>query len=159
MRAIFDPTFRYRYRLQRLVGLGRGAVTFCMLNPSTADETTDDPTVRRCIGYARTWDYSILHVVNLFAWRATDPRDLPNDESAIGPENDDHILAAATEASLTVCAWGMHGARLGRGTAVLRLLRDRGVTPHALRVLQRTGDPGHPLYLPADLKPFPMAVA
>lgn len=145
--AVFSPCRTYRYVLRRPVGLGGGTCLFVMLNPSTADETVNDPTIRRCMGFARDWGYGLLLVANLFALRSTDPRALYAAEDPVGPENDRHILAAASEAGVVVCAWGNHGAHLDRGRAVASLLKGEGVEARCLGVTG-TGQPRHPLYIP-----------
>jgi hypothetical protein len=123
---------------------------FVGLNPSTADETTDDPTVRRCIAFARDWGYGALCMTNLFAFRATRPEDLKSAAGPVGLENDHFLLRHAARAGIVVAAWGNHGAHLGRGAQVRALL------PH-LHCLRRTGTghPAHPLYLPKTLRPVP----
>ena len=145
--ATLSPCRTYRYSLTREWGRGL-AVLFVGLNPSTADETMDDPTIRRCISFARDWGYARLHMANLFAFRATEPRDMKNASDPVGPENDRHLLALANDSALTVAAWGVHGTFGGRHNAV------RGMLPrlHYLR-LTKDGHPGHPLYLPGTLKP------
>lgn len=130
-----------------------GYVLFIMLNPSTADETKDDPTIKRCIGFAQRWGYEEMCVVNLFALRATDPAELYQHPSPKGELNDGFIIEAAREAALIVCAWGNHGDLLNRDLAVLKLLR-RGKQVFALRET-RTNQPAHPLYLPKYLDPQP----
>ncbi len=146
----------YRYTLERRWGDGK-TVVFVMLNPSTADASQDDPTIRRCVNFARLWGYSGLVVVNLYAWRDGDPNNLPDTrDEAIGPENDEAILDSARRAHLVVCAWGTHGAKWGRGDEVLKMLRAHTV-PHALR-LTKDGHPSHPLYLPGNLMPRPMPI-
>jgi hypothetical protein len=122
-----------------------------MLNPSTADEAGPDPTVRRCLTFSAGWGYRATEVVNIFALRSTDPQALYREPDPVGPENDAHILEAATGADLVVCAWGARGAYLSRGRTVLEALYQV-CHPHALR-LTRDGHPGHPLYLPASLEP------
>ncbi len=117
--AIFSPCRRYRYLLMRRVSfLAETTCLFIMLNPSTADETQDDPTIRRCMGFARRWGFGVLVVANIFAWRATDPQELhdlgfPHASTttitAVGPENDLFICTAAVEADKIICAWGNHG--------------------------------------------------
>lgn len=126
---------------------------FVGLNPSTADETTDDPTVRRCIAYAQDWGYGALCMTNLFAFRATRPEDLKAAAEPVGPENDRFLLRHAARAEIVVAARGNHGAYLGREARVRALITD-------LDCLRRTGGghPGHPLYLPKTLRPVPWMV-
>lgn len=120
---------------------------FIMLNPSTADETKNDPTVRRCIGYARAWDYAFLTVCNIFALRSTDPKALYRHDDPVGPDNDMWIWQEADTADLVVCAWGTHGKLNGRDKQVTALLD--GKTLHTLGVT-KDGHPKHPLYVPAN---------
>lgn len=161
MSARFSPCRTWRYELRRQIGLGfnrlNRVVNFLMLNPSAADETVNDPTVRRCIGFAEAWGAETLIVTNLFAYRATDPRELEQQADPVGPGNDDAIYDAALESSCLIAAWGCHGDLFSRGAGVLLELRRRGVLPHALR-LTKGGFPEHPLYLPSDLQPFPLRV-
>lgn len=124
-----------------------------LANPSKASALRTDPTVARCLAYSRTWGYGRAAVVNCRAWRATDPREVPADPIAIGPENDRHIVEVAQSADLVVCGWGALGG--ARGQSVLALLRSAGVALHAL-AFTRSGQPRHPLYLPAALVPVPM---
>ena len=146
--AAISPCGRYRYRLSRTWDQRARRVNFIMLNPSTADASEDD----RCVGFAKAWGYGGLVVTNLFAWRATDPKELGRTDDPIGPENDDHIREVAFNEVKVVCAWGTHGvARAGR---VRSMLRDMGTPTFALR-LTKGGCPSHPLYLPADLVPIP----
>ena len=146
----------YRYQLRRswdeLWGSGTGTVNFIMLNPSTADATRDDPTIRRCVGFARSWGYCALAVTNLYAFRATNPRELTFVADPVGPENDAHIDAVALASHLVVCAWGARGGK--RGSIIRDRLSSLGIKPKVIRVT-KNGDPQHPLYLPADLVPFP----
>lgn len=132
----------------------KGYVVFIGLNPSTADETDDDPTIRRCIGYAKAWGYSGVRMVNLFAYRATKPADLLLAPEPVGPENDAWLLGFAEDAGLVVAGWGVYGAHLARDTTVKRLLPNL----HYLR-MTKDGHPGHPLYLPKTLVPQPFAPA
>lgn len=159
--AVFSPDRVYRYRLDRTINiLNPRHLAFVLLNPSTADETRDDPTIRRCLAYARDWDFGKLTIVNLFAYRATDPREIykvqfpasawPGHE---GPtENDEHILQVAHEADVVVVAWGNHGAYRARSSDVGAMLKSAGIPTFALAVTG-AGEPGHPLYLRANLKP------
>ena len=113
--ARFDPSGRYRFRLTRCWNPGAPVVAFVMLNPSTADARRLDPTVRRCVGFARTWGFGGLEVVNLFALRATHPPDLFADPEPVGRGNDRAVVDAAVRADLVVVAWGDRGAPRGAG--------------------------------------------
>ena len=160
--ARFSPDRRYRYLLTRQVGFGdRGTVTFIMLNPSTADETHNDPTIRRCIGFANSWSYGWLHVVNLSPLRATDPKELID----AGPEPEDvweeNILTVretALASDLIIAAWGAHGAADGRAPKVIdALARSSGFVGHeGIHCLgvTKTGQPRHPLYIKGDTQPL-----
>ena len=157
-RAIFDPTRRYRYLLRRFVQMRDGRILFVLLNPSTADEAQDDPTIRRCYGFTRSWDLGLLEVVNIFALRSTDPAQLYAPHDAIGRDNDQHIAEAAERADLVVCGWGEHGAWKSRGKVVLEVISEH-TDPAKIRCLDinRSGEPKHPLYVAADrrLRPYP----
>jgi hypothetical protein len=158
-RAVLSPDGVYRYVLERLfqpeLDRNRGRVLFVMLNPSTADALEDDPTVRRCVGFAQAWGYTELAVANLFAYRSVVPSKLYDItvDDPVGPDNDHWISTEAKRADLTVCAWGVHGRHLDRDRAVLALLADAGVRPHALG-LTRDLQPRHPLYMRGDAEPF-----
>jgi hypothetical protein len=147
MSAVFSFCRRYRYLLVRRVGFGDRVVAFLMLNPSTADEANNDPTIRRCIDFATRDGFGVLRILNLFAWRSTDPRGLLEVADPVGADNDATILATAADAEIVICAWGVHGRLHGRANAVLAILR-----PHADKLrclgLTKSGAPRHPLYLP-----------
>jgi len=121
------------------------------LNPSTADAARDDPTIRRAIGFARAWGFGALWVVNLFAWRATRPRDLKAAPDPVGPRNDVWIRRIAGRCERIVAAWGNDGTYMGRSARMRALLGDR---LDVIR-LNASGEPAHPLYLPAGLAPVP----
>jgi hypothetical protein len=144
--ALFSSCGRFRYRLGRRWGEGP-AVAFVLLNPSTADDKVDDPTVRRCIDFARRLGFGGLEVVNLYADVATDPGDLRRAGYPVGEENDRHITEAVGECQRVVLAWGVHAGRQARPDEVLRLLREAGVAPCCLRATS-SGHPEHPLRLP-----------
>ena len=149
--AEFSPCRRYRYTLTRdwtgLHPLDRGYVNFIGLNPSTADENLDDPTIRRCMGFTSAWGYDKLVVTNLFAFRATDPIDMKKAEDPEGYDNTNHIIRVAFGAALVVACWGVHGSFRDRDKQIKALIPD-------LRCLYKTkdGHPGHPLYLPKGLE-------
>jgi hypothetical protein len=123
-----------------------------MLNPSTADADTDDPTIRRCIAFSKAWGFGGLAVVNLFALRATNPQSLRHHDDPVGPDNDDAILDAAINLDRVVCAWGRHACYLGRGFEVGRMLVSSGCDPMALAI-NKDGSPKHPLYVRSDVEP------
>ena len=153
--AVFSPGKFYRYSLKREWGKG-SKVTFVMLNPSTADDHCDDPTTRRCLGWAYDEGFDRYEAVNLFAWRSPSPAALTQPKDPIGPENDAHILRATAEADCIVAAWGAIDKRwLGRAHAVTELLVD--VARKHFRSLgclgfTKYGYPAHPLYLPGPWK-------
>ncbi|MFB1487744.1 MULTISPECIES: DUF1643 domain-containing protein [unclassified Thiocapsa] len=148
--AVFSSCGRYRYALWRHWGGPGGTAMIVGLNPSTADAMHDDPTIRRCIGFARDWGYSGLCMTNLFAYRATKPRDLMAADDPAGPDNDAWLVEQASRAALVVASWGMHGAFGGRDCAVRALL-----PPLACLGLTRQGQPRHPLYLRRECRPVP----
>jgi hypothetical protein len=139
----------YRYTLWRRWSEGDRYVQFICLNPSTADESVDDPTVRKCVKFARSWGYDALCITNLFAYRATDPRQMKSVADPVGLGNNRRLLQIADDASLIVAAWGRDGVHLHRSAAVRRLLRSFDL--HYLRIT--LGEPWHPLYLPDNTKP------
>ncbi len=147
--ATFSECGRYRYTLTRTWGDPAPAVLFVMLNPSTADADVDDPTIRRCIGFARRWGYDTLHVGNLFAYRATDPRLLGKIDAPVGPDNDDWLEQLAAQSRIVVCAWGADPAAERRGTEVAEQLR-RLRSPLWALGLTKDGHPRHPLYVKGD---------
>lgn len=152
--AIFSPCRKYRYTLRRRTGLDNDRViNFICLNPSTADEVVNDPTVSRLVTRGMRLGYGIVVVTNIFAWRSTDPMAMKLAYDPIGPQNDGHLLSEAQAAELVVCAWGTHGAFRGRGDQVETRLRRHGVRLHVLRLTRKTGVPEHPLYLPYALEP------
>lgn len=150
--ALISDDLRYRYWLTRRWNTGPVA-TFVMLNPSTADAHLDDPTIRRCIGYAKAWGCGGLTVVNLYALRSTDPKGLWYVDDPVGPDNDSHLSAFATVARQQgwplVAAWGAN-ARPDRVAHVLTL---PGMAALTALGTTKDGAPRHPLYLRADAQP------
>jgi hypothetical protein len=153
--AMFSPARTHRYRLWRAWTWSAPRVAFLMLNPSTADETKLDPTLRRCLGFARAWGYGGFEVINLFALRSSKPSVLYTHKDPVGPANDAAILDVTLRCALTVAAWGVHGLRLHRGDTVRRMVANAGRPALHVLGLTRNGAPKHPLYLPADLEPTP----
>ena len=143
--ALYSDDEVYRFQLTRVWGDGAG-VLFIMLNPSTATELANDPTVERCEQRARRWGYQGFSVANIFAYRATLPVDLKRAADPVGVGNDAILASLAQEAGAVLCAWGHHGAYLGRGLATERALRGTGLALSHLG-LTKGGHPRHPLYL------------
>ena len=149
----------YRYRLWRSWGSREHRVVFVMLNPSTADESKDDPTIRKCVGFAQRWGFGAVDVVNLFAWRSTSPRGLLVSSDPIGPDNDEALRAAMSDATRIIWAWGKHTPRVAalacRRAADGCLTRTRG-TPVFTLGRNADGSPPHPLMLPYDRRLEPV---
>jgi hypothetical protein len=153
--ADLSPCGTYRYLLGRRIGEGQRTALFVMLNPSTADASEDDPTIRRCIGFARREGCGVLEVVNLFAYRATDPATLRATLDPIGPANDHFLGQAVERASLVVVAWGVVPRRPVRrawevGGAINDNLLAHGRRGPFCLGTTANGAPRHPLYVKAD---------
>ena len=151
-RTAFSPCRTYRFTLWRELDAGRpGYALFVGLNPSTADEVIDDPTIRRCKDFARRWGYGAVCVANLFAYRATRPAMLKAAAAPVGRGNDGWLVRLAANAGVVVAAWGVHGAFADRDRAVTALIGGRlwclGVT--------KGGHPRHPLYVRRTVVPIP----
>lgn len=147
--AILSNDGVYRYNLIREWDSMDPVMLFVMLNPSTADAVDDDPTIRRCIGFAQRENCGMIEVVNLFAFRATDPKELKTADEPVGVDNDEIITMAAEEADVIVCAWGTNGVLNKRNEAVISLLQSVG-KPVMCLGKTKDGHPKHPLYLPAN---------
>lgn len=165
--ATFSPDRLYRYTLWRkwdmqndLVASQGGGhfdrtnqyLMMIGLNPSTADETVDDPTIRRCVDFAQRWGFGSLCMANLFAWRDTSPRRMKRVPEPVGAENNSHLLRLAKGAGLILAAWGKDGGHMARASEVLTFLSASEVRVHCLK-LNGDGSPSHPLYIPADTLP------
>ncbi len=155
--AVFSSDRVYRYKLWRIWNETPKPrlCHFCMLNPSTADEDVNDPTVTRCEERARRGSYDGLLVTNLFAFRATDPADMMAAADPIGPDNNLAIMASRVKAAITICAWGNDGAFRGRAADVLAQLDSELFDGQRLYCLgvNSTGHPKHPLYVSYQQKP------
>ncbi len=144
--AVYSDCERYRYSLTRIWDHSGKRVMFVMLNPSTATEVQNDPTVERCERRARALGFGGFRVTNIFAWRDTDPRQMRAAQDPVGPENDAAIIEGCRWADQVVAAWGTHGAHLGRGAQMAALLHNTG-TPVFHLGLSKDGHPKHPLYI------------
>ena len=157
-----NPAYRYTLWRRGLIAVdlfspapkNTGFVQFIGLNPSTATETLDDPTLRRVQGFTKTWGYDAMVMTNLFAFRATIPKDMMSAAAPEGSENDSVLGEIATRAALVICAWGNHGAHNGRSARVCAWLKRLNIPLFALKVTD-AGEPQHPLYLSADTQPIP----
>ena len=139
----------YRYALWRTWDQSKPYVMFVGLNPSTADETTDDPTLTRCINYAKSWDYGGVCMANLFAFRATEPAVMKAALDPVGVENDSWLIKLAESSGIVIAAWGNDGSFVGRAQQVKSLLPNM----FCLKI-NKSGEPAHPLYQKAMLKPI-----
>ncbi len=152
--AIFDSSHSYRYTLWRRWSIDYPQVAFILLNPSTADAQRNDPTIRRCIDFARIWGFGGLELVNLFAYKATLPRQLLKVEHPVGAENDRYLLQALERSSALVLAWGTHGTYLGRDRAVIDLITRNETKKLNCLGLTKNGHPRHPLYVKKKAQPI-----
>lgn len=150
--AVYSNCERYRYSLTRVWDTQGRRVVFAMLNPSTATEVQNDPTIHRCEQRARALGFGSFRAVNIFALRATDPRDMKAAKDPEGPDNTNALLDAATWADMVIAAWGVHGAHRDQGPVTAAKLRSAGHTLHHLG-LTKAGHPRHPLYLPYSAQP------
>ena len=150
------PTI-YRYRLTRVWDGSRPQVCWIMLNPSTATETVDDPTIRRVVAFSSLWGFGSAVVVNLFALRSVSPVALARHPDPVGPENDSAIAHAVDSTDLVLLAWGNRGVEINPMTRTPRCSEVAGiisnVTPRCLG-LTGSGQPRHPLYLPSSTVPL-----
>ncbi len=147
--AKFSNDRIYRYALWRVWDESLPKLLFIGLNPSTADEINDDPTMRRCIRFAKDLGYGTFIMGNIFGYRSTDPKKLKQIKNPVGPRNNHWLRKLHKDADMTIAAWGTHGEYLDRGNEVYRLLDGL----YCLKIT-KNGFPSHPLYLPARLKPL-----
>lgn len=150
--AIISECQRYRYELGRkFTEEASNPAIFCMLNPSTADALIDDPTIRRCIQFAKDNGYDSLKVVNLYAFRSPSPKSLWLTSDPVGERNDLYLRELFSSHKKIICAWGAN-ARRERIAEVVAMLRELSVEMYCLGVTKQ-GMPKHPLYIKAD-QPF-----
>lgn len=153
--AAFSKDRQYRYVLARSWDSEKPWAVFVGLNPSTADETTDDPTIRRCMRFAANWYYGGLIMLNLFAFRATQPKDLFVAKDPIGKHNDSvlrNVPELDRQPVIVIAAWGTAGSFLNRDKHVIEIFRKVQVPLYHLG-LTKDGYPRHPLYLKNDTRP------
>ncbi|MEM6277122.1 MAG: DUF1643 domain-containing protein [Pseudomonadota bacterium] len=150
--AVYSDCENYRYMLTRVWDPQGQRALFIMLNPSTATEVQNDPTVERCERRARALGFGAFRVLNIFAWRDTDPKKMRAAADPIGPENDAAIRDSLDWAHRVIAAWGTHGAHLDRGPQVAAMLRASGHPIYHLG-LSKAGHPKHPLYIAYDQQP------
>lgn len=148
--AKIDATRLYRYSLWREWASDAPRIGFVMLNPSTADATVDDATIRRCISFARSWGFGSLEVVNLFAYRVTNPSLLRRVVDPIGPENDYYLLQAGQQSKIMLVGWGNWGTLQNRNREVISLLAQ---CPLYCLGITQVGHPRHPLYVRRSITP------
>jgi len=152
-KTIFSEDRKYRYTLWRdfesWINKNKNYVVFIGLNPSTADETKDDPTIRRCMGFTKQWGFGSLCMLNLFAYRTVNPEEMKRQIDPIGPDNDKYLLQICSEASLIIAAWGTQGNFVDRDKKIMALIPD-------MKCLSNTknGFPQHPLYVRKNAMPF-----
>jgi hypothetical protein len=148
-KTIFSPCRTYRYTLWRKWDMYNPTYAmFIGLNPSTADEVQDDPTIRRCIGFAKAWGYGALCMTNAFAFRTTYPSIMKSYPFPVGPDNNHWIFEMAKEAGIVIAAWGIDGAHLGREAEIIRIIKNL----HCLGTTKK-GFPKHPLWLRKETVP------
>ena len=150
--AQFSDCRKYRYALWR-TWEENCHVMFIGLNPSTADEKQDDPTIRRCIGFAKDWGFGGIYMLNLFAYRATNPKEILKAENPIGDANDEYLKMYHAKEGLNIACWGTWGVYKGRGEEVIALLGKENLS--CLGVT-KNGQPKHPLYLKRGIEPTPL---
>lgn len=140
--ALISEDGKYRYSLTREWDPYKPKVLFVGLNPSTADQSLDDPTVGKCVRFAKHWGFGGLLIGNLFAIRSSSPEAIYTEEDPVGIENDKHLLKMASQAELVVACWGNHGMFKDRALEVCNLI------PHMKCLIKnKTGQPRHPLYI------------
>lgn len=147
--AILSEDRKYRYVLSRIWDETKPTVMIIGLNPSIADETTNDPTIVRCINFAKSWGYGGVYMLNLFAFRATKPHTMKEAEEPIGNENDKYLEEYYKKSEKVICAWGDTGSYKNRSKEILSKFDDLYYLE-----LNQTGEPAHPLYLKSDLAPI-----
>lgn len=143
--AVISDCGKYRYLLRRTWDHEKPRILFVMLNPSTADASVDDPTIKSCVRLAKSWGYGSFEIVNLYAWRATDPEELKSKADPVGPSNDNAIMHALRRCDLPIVAWGKH-ATYYRARHVYGMLKAERPAVFCVGK-NKDGTPKHPLYI------------
>lgn len=144
---------KYRYALWRIWDESKPYAMFIGLNPSTADETENDPTINRCISYSEDWGYGGLCMANLFAFRATEPSHMMSSDDPIGSDNDEWLKKLSKDAGVIVAAWGNKGSYLNRSKKIIDMIPNL----MCLKV-NKSREPAHPLYQPRTAKPIRIGI-
>ncbi len=150
--AIISADGLYRYALWRVWDEQKRTILFICLNPSTADAVQDDPTLRRCMGFARAWGYGGVKLGNLFAYRATNPKELLAAADPVGPENNEWLKTMAVASTMVIAAWGNRGTLLNRSDQIAGL--SRHLQNMKCLAVNKSGQPKHPLYVRGDIEPI-----
>ncbi|GAL83447.1 hypothetical protein MYP_674 [Sporocytophaga myxococcoides] len=145
--AIISTCKNYRYRLWRIWDKSKPFVMFIMHNPSTADESEDDRTIKRCVNFAKSWGYGGIYVGNIFAYRSTKPEVIKQVIDPIGPDNNKHLTEMLQKCQIVIAAWGNHPKTESKP------LKGIDIGKFYYLSLTKTGNPRHPLYLKMNLKP------
>ena len=158
-KAILSDDRLYRYILTRTWDITKPYIIFVGLNPSTADETDDDNTIKKLMRYAKRWGYGGIIMTNIFAFRATEPKDMKKAEDPIGPDNDRYLanMLSSGVATTVVAMWGNHGVYKGREERVRQLLNEmefKGYISVKCFEISKQGQPKHPLFLSESLDPI-----
>ena len=148
--AIFSNDHAYRYLLSRKTGTGGKTITFIGLNPSVADQTKNDPTIRRCLDFSSRWGGTQLFMVNLFGYVSTNPQALFDVEDPVGHENDKWLEYAISKSDMVIAAWGKLGVISRRGDEV----KNRYGNVLLVLKINKDGSPAHPLYIKSTTIPF-----
>ena len=147
--AILSEDKKYRYVLSRIWDESKPKVMIIGLNPSTADAINDDPTITKCINFAKSWGYGGVYMLNLFAFRTSKPKVMFSADEPIGVENDKYLIDYSLKCDKVVCTWGNDGSYKNRNSEIKSILSNL----HYL-ALNKSGEPAHPLYLKSELIPI-----
>lgn len=150
--AVFSPYRQYRYLLWRHWQMEERKLAIIGLNPSTADEDNDDPTIRRCIDFANRWGFGGIYMLNMFAYRATDPKKMMAAAEPVGSDNRSTIEKILCENPIVLCAWGVHGTYRNQDIEVMHWLDRPGIKPLCLG-RTKNHQPRHPLYIQKNVIP------